>query len=243
MEEKRETVCDRLIPVVTGPMHKKGKFPTKKGKKLSVPPKGSCGLIVTCDPIHTNQAVEQVVQLCCTYTEHGDEDEDQQTSRFIPYLSEVPGNFFVRFAGGKDDPFTVLSKYFDALKETGRSTTIYVVRLYPIRLSGFPSSEESLPLLGELTSQIFKPDHAVVYEVLIQRKHKGEKETHEELNKKIVELVGAPHKPVFHGADTAILWISLGRNLYMSVVDGKWKEWCGCNVPKFCAKVNMAKNE
>ena len=236
-------------------------FQGKKAKNISVPPKGSHGILVTCEPNRTNKATQQVIRMCEEFCEPLDEPEappkemsleeelqqmrnPKQKSRFISYVSDVPGNVFIRFTEEKDDPFAILNKFFASVREAGSNTLPNVVRVYPIMASGFPRSEESLPVLQTLIPKLFTPDVERTYEVVIQRKHKGDgqKETHDELNQKIVEMVGAPHKAKYHGSDCAILWLSLGRNLYLSVVE-QWKEWCGCNIPKFCAQMALSKPE
>jgi hypothetical protein len=236
-------------------MGRKARFFKKPAKTLSVPPKGSRGLLVTCDVNKSHQALQQVLRVCESFApaleaphelsleeELAEIKNPSVKTRFVPYMSEVSGNFFIRFADDRDDPYVVLEGYFKSITETGQSTTTHVIRIYPIVGSGFPNSEESLPLLAEILPKVFTPDSELHYEVVIQRKHKGEGqgETHEEINAKIVKLVGRPHHAVFHGADVAVLWMSVGRNLYLGVVP-KWKEWAGCNIPKFCASVELAK--
>jgi hypothetical protein len=236
-------------------MGRKARFFKKPAKTLNVPPKGSRGLLVTCEVNKSNQAVQQVLRVCEAFAppleaprelsleeELAEIKNPSVKARFVPYMSEVSGNFFVRFTDDRDDPFVVLDKYFQSITETAQSTTTHVSRIYPIVTSGFPNSEESLPVLNEVLPRFFTPGSEISYEVVIQRKHKGDgqKESHEELNARIVQLIGAPHRPAFHGADVGVLWMSLGRNLYMGVVP-KWKEWCGCNIPKFCAGVELAK--
>lgn len=246
-------------------------FKNKKPGGISIPPKGSHGILVTCDIRFVNKAVDQVMKflnsivdpLPTTEEENSNVVEEPQKElsleeelaqlknpnkksgdnqpkkkpRFTTYISEVNGNFFIRFTQDIDDPFVILDKYFEMVKEAGESQTPRVTRLYPIQASGFPSTEESIPVITQLIKDYFKPDHPVKYEVAIERKHKGngQNETHDELNQKIVSIVGQPHKPSYHEGDVGVLWLSLGRNLYMSVIP-KWKEWCGCNVPKFAAK-------
>jgi hypothetical protein len=234
----------------------------KKPKGLSVPPKGSHGLLITCDFARTNQAVQQILKSCeqilgplPTAAPEASEElslEDEiaqlrapgQKSRFIPYLSEVSGNFFVRFVDERDNPLTFAERYFQAVRESRRSPTTHVIRLYPILMSGFPNSEESLPVLKTLIEKVFVPDRPLDYEIVIHRRHKGDgqKESHDDLNHKIRELVGQPHQASYHEGKVAILWMSLGRNLYLSVVP-QWKEWCGCNVPKFCAQLELKGSE
>jgi hypothetical protein len=236
-------------------MGRKARFFKKGAKTLSIPPKGSRGLLVTCEVSRSNQAVQQVLRVCESFApaleaphelsleeELAEIKNPSVKTRFVPYMSEVSGNFFIRFTDDRDDPFVVLEGYFQSIAETGQSTTTHVIRIYPISISGFPNSEESLPLLTELLPKVFTSDSAINYEVVIQRKHKGDgqKESHEELNATIVKLVGPPHHAVFHEADVAVLWLSVGRNLYLGVVP-KWKEWSGCNIPKFCASVELAK--
>ena len=237
---------------------------SKKSSGIISPPKGSRGILVTCDVHGVHKAVDQVIQLIESLSDPIDEQNEaeqkedsleaelaalknesktKKKTRFIPYVSEVTGNFFIRFANEKDDPFAVLDKYFKELRETGVSQTPRVTRMYPIQASGFPSSEETLPVLEPLIKSFFKDDNPLNYEVVIQRKHKGngQNETHDELNQKILDIVGKTHHPSFHKGDVGILWLSLGRNLYVSVVP-KWKEWLGCNVPK-CAALYQAEKE
>jgi hypothetical protein len=227
-----------------------------KGKGSLVPPRGSHGLLVTCEPHQSQVAVEQTLKLCESFLpaqaaragaeELSLEEELAQVrgvsrkSRFIPYVSDVGGNIFIRFVDEQDDPFAVVERYFQSIRESRRSETTHVTRLYPILASGFPDSEESLPVLQALLPRFFTGDEPVTYEIVIQRKHKGDgqKESHDELNKRIMESVGPPHRAMYHGGDSAVLWLSLGRNLYMSVVP-RWKEWCFCNVPKFCAHLDI----
>jgi hypothetical protein len=240
------------------PPKKKAAYFQKKGKGISVPPKGSRGLLVTCDVARTNQAVQQIIKTCEQLLgplpsnssdppqELSLEDElaqlraPSEKTRFIPYLSEVNGNFFVRFVDDRDDPFVLAGRYFQGVRESGRSAANRIIRLYPILTSGFPNSEESLPVLQELIQKVFVPDRVLKYEIVIQRKHKGDgqKESHDELNGKIRDCIGHPHQASYHEGEVAVLWMSLGRNLYLSVVP-QWKEWCGCNVPKFCAQLEL----
>lgn len=216
---------------------------------------------MTCEPHRSNQAVKQVMALCEDLAgplediEAAQEpvkelslDEELQEmkaskkkSRFVSYISDVAGNVFIRFVDERDDPFAVMEKMFNGIREVKKSTIPHVVRLFPILASGFPNTEESVPMLAELLPKMFTPEKQLAYEVVITRKHKGDgqKESHDELNAKIVALVGPPHTPTYRGSEAAVLWISLGRNLYMSVVP-KWREWCGCNVPKFCAALELA---
>lgn len=248
------------------PKKKASYFKNNKGGAIQTPPKGSRGILVTCDIGFSQKAVDQVLDLLNSYADPLPEEENneeaepekeltleeelqqlknpksaqkqkKQNSRFITYKSEVSGNIFIRFAKEQDDPFVFLEKYFAHLKETGQSLTTKVIRMYPIQSSGFPSTEESLPVLDSLIKSYFHPDTAINYEIVIQRKHKGnsQPETHDELNQKIVNLVGPPHRPSYHEGDVGILWLSLGRNLYMGVVP-KWREWCNCNVPKYAAR-------
>lgn len=237
---------------------KAGYFQGKKAKNLAVPPKGSRGILFTCEAGRTNRATQQVIRMCEEYCEAPappaeklslEEELEQmknpkEKTRFISYVSDVPGNVFIRFTDEKDDPFVVLTKLFESVREDGTNPLPNVVRIYPILASGFPRSDESLPILQALIPTLFTPEIERGYEVVIQRKHKGDgqKETHDELNKKIVDMVGEPHKPRYHGSDCAVLWLSLGRNLYMSVLS-QWKEWCGCNLPKFCAQLALSKAE
>lgn len=243
-----------------GNSKKKAGYFQKKNKPLVVPPKGSRGLLVTCEPGRVNKAVQQVMRMLemladpietappekeLTIEEELAQMKDSsQHTRFMSYVSDVSGNFFIRFTEEQDDPFALLEKFYASLRLTGSNTMTHVIRLYPIMASGFPSTEESLPVLQTLIPTLFTPEKELTYEVVIQRKHKGDgqKETHDELNKMIVDMVGQPHKPSYHGSDHAVLWMSLGRNLYMSVIP-KWKEWCNCNVPKFCAQMILTKTE
>jgi hypothetical protein len=234
-------------------MRNKGKG-RSKATEISGPPKGSHGILVTCELRGSREAVQQALKLCESFLpaqaapakskELSLEDELAQLrrpsrkSRFIPYLSDVAGNFFIRFVDKQDDPFALVENYFQSIRESGRSATTHVTRLYPILATGSPGMEESLPVLQELLPRVFKGNEPISYEVFIRRKHKGEeqKESHYELNWKIIDSVGPPHHAMYHGSDTAVLWISLSRHLYMSVVP-RWKEWCGCNVPRFCAQL------
>lgn len=247
-------------------------FKNKKTGSIQSPPKGSRGILVTCDVGAVQKAVDQVLKFLNSIADplpstEGEQsnstdepkkelsleeelaqlknpnkksNENQPRKRFTTFISEVNGNFFIRFTQDFDDPFVFIEKYFNMIKETGQSQTPKVIRMYPIQASGFPSTEESIPLLTPLITNFFKPDNQVKYEVVIQRKHKGngQGETHEELNQKIIDIVGQPHKPSYHDGDVGILWMSLGRNLYLSVIP-KWKEWLGCNVPKFAAKCKL----
>ena len=239
---------------------KKASYFQKKSrpKNRSVPPKGSRGLLVTFDPKQASQAIRQVMKMCEEFSdplpdgETGKElslDEELtllktagEKSRFVCYESDVSGNAFIRFVRDEDDPFLVLEKFFTSIREVRANLIPNVVRVYPIMASGFPRCEESLPILETLIQKIFTPDKELTYEVVIQRKHKGDGQelTHDELNKKIVDMVGKPHKPIFHGSDNAVLWLSLGRNLYMSVV-GHWGEWCQFNIPRFCKQLALNK--
>ena len=145
----------------------------------------------------------------------------------------------MRFSNDKDDPFVVMEKYFAELKETKQSLTPKVTRIYPILYSGFPSSEESLPIMQELVSKAFSPEKPLTYEVVLHRKHCGNSytESHDEMNKKILQIIGPPHKAVYHHGEAGVIWHSLGRNLYLSIIP-KWSEWCQCNIPKFCSNGN-----
>lgn len=237
---------------------KKAGYFQKKNKGLAVPPKGSRGVLVTCEPGRTNQAVQQVLRMLetlsdpieapqkeLTIEEELEQMKDSNTkSRFVSYVSEVAGNFFIRFTEEQDDPFVILEKLYQLLRETKSNTMKHVVKIFPIMASGFPNADESLPVLQTLIPSLFTAEQALNYEVVIHRKHKGDgqKESHDELNKKIVDMVGQPHKPSYHGADHAVMWMSLGRNLYMSVIP-KWKEWCNCNIPKFCAQLVLKTTE
>jgi hypothetical protein len=40
-----------------------------------------------------------------------------------------------------------------------------------------------------------------------------QKESHDELNRKIIDSVGPPHQGMYHGSDTAVLRIPLRRHL------------------------------
>ncbi|OHT13432.1 hypothetical protein TRFO_16418 [Tritrichomonas foetus] len=257
----------------------------KKSSQINIPPKGSRGILVTCDVDGSRKALDQVTRLINELAdpiEESPEDEqqneqpiEQQTekpteqaqestddnpdsnnsknenknrkprARFVPYMSEVNGNFFIRFTNEKDDPFIIVEKYFNTLKETGVSLTRNATRMYPIQASGFPTSEETIPVLEPFVRNFFRADGPPIsYEIIIQRKHKGSAsgESHDDLNKKLLALVGPPHHASFHKGDAAVLWISLGRNLYVSVVP-KWREWCGCNIPKCAAQKFIEKVE
>ena len=239
-------------------MGKKSKYFKSKGSKSSVPPKGSKGILVTCDISNVNRAVSQVVSLCHSLVpedllenqdsnnnEKSLEDEiselrnEKTKARFVPYVSDVSGNFFIRFVEPQDDPFDFLSRYFTSIKLTGKSETPKAVRLYPVQYTGFPEIDESFPILTTLVQPVFEnKDFPLNYEVVIHRKHAADKDSHDILNNKIISFVGPPHKPMYHNADIAIVWISLGRNLFLSVIP-KWKEWCNCNIPKLCAQKNI----
>ena len=245
-------------------------FKNQKSGGIKIPPKGSHGILVTCDVNAVHKAVDQVMKFLDSIVDplpttdeegssvaeqpqkelsleeelalvqnpkKGGDNQTKKKARFVTYISEVNGNFFIRFTQDFDDPFAILDKYYGIVKETGKSPTPKVIRLYPIQSSGFPSTEESLPLLTPLITNFFKSDTPTKYEIVISRKHKGngQGETHEELNQKILNIVGQPHIPSYHDGDAGVLWMSLGRNLYLSVVP-RWKEWCGCNVPKYAAK-------
>jgi hypothetical protein len=234
---------------------KKAAYFQNKGKAPSAPPKGSRGLLVTCDVARVNEALRQVLRICEEILDRVSVDPSQEISfddelvqlrtpvekgRFIPYISEVPGNFFIRFTDERDDPFVLVDRYYRSMRESGSSATTRVTRLYPIKTSGSPEAEQSLPVLQGLVEGFFGRDRPVKYEVVLQRKYKGvgQKESHDELNEKIRKLVGEPHQAVYHGGDVAVLWLSLGKMLYLSIVE-QWKEWCGCNVPKFCAQLQL----
>lgn len=223
--------------------------PKSKGTGIGAPPpKGSKGILFTTDPFRTKKALAQVLTTLEKYCPPPVQDTSGELSledelkgmtqkkpvQFTPYVSEVSGNVFVRF--NSDDPLAFCEKFFNALSMTGKSECPLVVKMYPILYSGFPLSEESLPALDPMLPLLFSGDQASTYNVLIHRAHKGDTaETHDELNAKIVAKVSGPHRPVFRGAEKAILWISLGRNLYIGVVP-KWAEWAECNIPKLCAK-------
>lgn len=242
-------------------MGKEKNFRKKGSGKISAPPKGSRGLLVTCDVNAVNRAVQQVLGICESYSDplpeiaEGElslEDEikamqqSHKKARFTPYISEVSGNFFIRFVDERDDPYVTLTKYFDDIKKTGQTRTPKVTRILPILASGFPLTEESLPVLETLLPKMFKPETPLTYNVFIQRKHNGnaQAESHEELNHKIVEKIGLPHRPLYqnHDPEAAVLWVQLGRNLYMGLVP-QWREWCGCNIPKFCARIALQNKE
>ncbi|EAY17558.1 hypothetical protein TVAG_453860 [Trichomonas vaginalis G3] len=234
-------------------------MPKGNRKNLAVPPKGSKGWLFTCDINRDQQATRQVIdvlnQLADPLTEGEAEEEQQEEKtleqeladlkkpnqkqqRWIPYVSEVNGNVFIRFTQKQDDPFVLLERYFEEVRKRKGTLTNKVSKIYPIMYSGFPLSSESLPILQELVNKTFNAEKPVTYEVFLDRKHRGEEsgETHDELNNKIVKLVGAPHKPIYRKAEWAVLWQSLGRNLYLSVIP-KWSEWCSCNIAKFCASL------
>jgi hypothetical protein len=88
-------------------------------------------------------------------------------------VSEVAGNIFIRFVDEQDDPFAVVERYFQSIRESRRSVTTHVTRLYPILASGFPDSEDSLPVLQALLPRLFTVDEPITHEIVIQRKHKG----------------------------------------------------------------------
>jgi hypothetical protein len=229
----------------------------RKAMTISGPPKGSHRILVTCEARRSRKAVHLALKLCESFVPvqeapAGSEElsvEDElaqvrgvsQKSRFIPYMSDVAGNFFIRFVDKQDDPFALVERYFQSIRRSGRSVTTHVTRLYPILATGSPGMEESPPVLQELLPRVFKGDDPKRYQVFIQRKHKGEEqqESHDELNRKIIDSVGCPHQAMYDGSDTVVLWISLSRHLYMSVVP-RWKEWCACNVPRFCAQLKLA---
>lgn len=228
-------------------------------KNLAVPPKGSKGWLFTCDINRDQQATRQITDVLNRLADPLKEEEEQaepeeektleqelaelkkpatRKQRWLPYVSEVNGNVFIRFTYSQDDPFVLLERYFNEVKERKGTLTNKVSKIYPIMYSGFPESSESLPILQELINKTFSADKPVTYEVFLDRKHRGEEsgETHDELNNKIVKLVGQPHRPQYRKADWAVLWQSLGRNLYLSVIP-KWSEWCSCNIAKYCASL------
>ena len=244
-------------------MHSKGKG-NRKG--LQVPPKGSKGWLITCD-IHKDQlAIKQITGVLNhladpieeTEETAADEGEKKPMSleeelaelnkkgakkqRWVPYVSEVQGNIFIRFCNDHDDPFVLLERYFNEVRANKKSLSDRISKIFPIMASGFPDTEESLPVLGELIKKTFPTDETVVYKVIINRKHNQKTETHDELNDKILKLVGPPHKPTFKQAKWGILWHLVGRNLYMSVIP-KWGEWCECSIAKFCASLIQQAND
>lgn len=229
--------------------------PNKKG--IQVPPKGSKGWLITCDIKKDQQAVKQITGVLNHLADPIEEEEkageekkemsleeelaalaktEPKKKRWVAYTSEVQGNVFIRFTNDHDDPFELLQRYFDEVKETKKTLSDKISKIYPIQASGFPKSDESLPILKELIDNSFKADEPVVYEIAINRKHCEKQESHDELNDKILKLVGPPHKPAFKNAQWGVIWHSLGRNLYMSVVP-KWGEWAQCNIAKFCANL------
>ncbi|KAH0792102.1 THUMP domain-containing protein 1 isoform X1 [Histomonas meleagridis] len=245
---------------------KQSYFQNKKSQNLQVPPKGSKGVLITSDIHSINRGMHEAISVLERFSDPLPEEEQQQQetpaeesleselaalrsqqktqkARFVPYISEVTGNCFIRFTVEQDDPNEIVRRYFNYISQNCESLTKHVVRMYPILASAFPNSDESLPILAELLPKMFTPEKQIQYEIVIQRKHKGDgqKETHDELNQKIMNLVGQ-HRAVYHNGDSAILWISLGRNLYIGLVPD-WKELCGCNVPKFCARVQTKNTE
>ena len=235
-------------------MAKKG---NKKNIDLSVPPKGSKGLLITCDINKLNQAKNQIMNLLerfstnieveieeKTLEEEIKELKNQNKNRFIPYISSVFGNFFIRFVNEKDDPFEILQLYFDELKRTKNSLTTKIIKIIPILYTGFPNPEESLPILQNIINNYYNNEISETYEVFLHRKHyqKETSDSHDILNKKILQLIPSNNKAVYHNAKSAIVWVALGRNLFLSVIP-KWNEWCSCNIPKFCQTLNIKINE
>ena len=243
--------------------HSKGKS-NRKG--LQVPPKGSKGWLITCD-IHKDQlAIKQITGVLNHLADPIEENQETtegegekkpmsleeelaelnkkgaKKQRWVPYVSEVQGNIFIRFCYDQDDPFELLDRYFNEVRANRKTLSDRISKIFPIMASGFPDTEESLPILGDLIKKTFPTDETIVYKVIINRKHNQKTETHDELNDKILKLVGPPHKPTFKQAKWGILWHLVGRNLYMSVIP-KWGEWCECSIAKFCASLIKQANE
>ena len=242
-------------------------MPPKGNRKgIQVPPKGSKGWLITCD-IHRDQlATKQITGVLNHFADpieeqNNDKEETEKKpasleeelaeiskttttkkQRWVPYVSEVQGNVFIRFTYEQDDPFVLLGRYFDEVRATKKTLSDRISKIYPIMASGFPNTEESLPVLDELIKKTFPKDEAVVYKIIINRKHNEKTETHDELNEKILKLIGPPHKPTYKEAKWAVLWHLLGRNLYMSVVP-QWGEWCECNIAKFCSSLLKKESE
>ena len=242
-------------------------MPPKGNRKgLQVPPKGSKGWLITCDLHKDQQAVKQItgvlnhladpIEDIKPSIEKGEEkkpmsleeelaalkQDGSKKQRWIPYVSEVQGNIFIRFAYEQDDPFELLDRYFNEVRANRKTLSDRVSKIYPIMSSTFPKTEEALPILDELIKKTFPSDETIVYKVIINRKHNEKTETHDELNDKILKLVGQPHKPTYKAAKWGILWHLVGRNLYLSVIP-KWGEWCECNIGKFCANLIKQANE
>jgi hypothetical protein len=217
-------------------------------------PTGSHGVLITCERRYLRKAVHEAMKVCeSILPERGAPAESEglsleeelaqvrgapKKSRLIPYESIVGGNIFIRFVDAEDDPLVVVEGYLQSIRETGRSATTHVTRMYPILATGSPNPEKSLPVLQQLLPRFFTADDPITYEVVIQRKSTGDgqKESHDELNRRIIESVGPPHHAMYHGTEAAVLWLALGGAVYLSVVR-RWGEWCGCNVPKFCARI------
>ena len=210
---------------------KKGSyFQNKKSSFLQVPPKGSKGILITCDVSSVHRGIREAINMFEQFSDplpeenqpakpteeqmsleeaiEAPEKEEKKKTRFTQYISEVTGNCFIRFVYEQDKPDVIIRKYFDYLKEKGESLTKHVTRMYPIMWCGFPQADEALPVLKEMLPLMFKEKNPLQYEIVLQRKHKGDgqKETHDELNQKIMNLVGKPHHAVYHGGESAILW-------------------------------------
>ena len=228
----------------------------KKTPKALSPPKHSKGILITCDIHEIRRAVSQILNLLNTLlpeektshetTENAEDSFESEllelqngtpksSKRFQEFISEVNGNVFIRFTREEDDPLEFVEAYFNRLKETKQTETDKIVRVFPIQASGCPSDEDSLELLDKFIPVLFHENNPLTYEVFITRKHKGSCISHDELNNAITKNVGPPHRPLFHGAQSAILWIHLGRNLYVGYVPN-WSELCSCNIPKFLSQ-------
>lgn len=225
------------------------------------PTNGSKGLVFTTGKNKVDRSIKQLIDLleriADPITPSSEKTENENLSleeelkllkenkkcRFRAIKSNVIGNCFIEFKRQEDDPIDLYCRIFDRMKEIGGTVCRDINKLWPILHCGFNETNECIEALKPFIQKAFNCE-PLMYEIFIHRKHHDPNvEPHDSLNKKIMDLVDEKHTPVYikKNPSMAIIWIQLGRNIYLGTCP-RWTEFCCGNVVKYCTGLNLTKD-